>query len=92
MSTHTYRGGGVTTWAVKKSDCTISRLLARLTWLDGYHPGSYWFYKDMNSNGKGFLAPLLKTEDAEALAYLGDRQGGIRVFVQHGISHLNGWD
>ena len=92
VSTHTYRGGGVTTWAVKKSDCTIWKLLGRLAWLDGYHPDSYWFFEDIQSNGKGVLSPLHTELDAEALAHLGEWQGGIRVYVQHGIADLPAWD
>ncbi len=92
VSSHTYKGGSVRTWAVKKADCTISKLLGRLKRLDGYLLDSYWFYEDIHSSGKRVLAPLHTETDAEALADLGEWQAGIRVFVQHGIAELTGWD
>ena len=92
VSTHTYNGDDVRTWRVPKANCDIWHLLGALRHLDDYHPESFYFYEDINSTGKGFLAPLQTAEDAEALARLGDWQAGIRVFVQHGIPHLPGWD
>ena len=88
VSTHTYNGGEVRTWRVPKANCDIWHLLGALGYLDDYHPNSFWFFEDINSAGKGFLAPLQTPEDAEALARLGDRHAGIRVFVEHGVADI----
>ncbi len=88
VTTHTYDGGDVTTWRVPKADCTIWHLLAALGKLDDYHTNSFWFYEDISPTGKGFLAPLQRPEDAEALARLGERHAGIRVFSETGVKDI----
>ena len=95
LSAHTYIGGNVTNWRVPKSECHIWNLVVALRHLAEYNPEAFFFYEDINSAGRGTVAPLQTAEDAVALGRLADKHARIRVFVDHGsklLDRLTTWN